>query len=235
MKSSETRPANRRKMLALLLIFTANLFFSQVGVMAQKKSAAPQEPTGDGLGTDDFWTVTGSTGTVDEDDLSIADVNFNFVGHKTGKTGTVNIRYNIVAIEGANQGDCCAGSRPALNLPNRLLGGSFNGAHQIRVRYRDSDGHAAPTQVKFSIKQVSIFNGGETTLYTFDSNTKGQDIGDTQLFTETDCEAGFDFDFDFSQYAYYIDAEVTRTSASAVARISLIQITETNSVCSSSV
>ena len=206
MNDTKTRAVSYRKTLFLLLLFTACLFFGQIGAMAQ------------GLGTDDFWTTVGSAGTVDEKDLGIVELDTFSVSHKAGKTGTVHIRYNIVAIEGANQGD----SKP------------FNGIHQIRVRYRDSDGHnkAANARVAFFIFRTNVISGLDQRIFTFDSNVNGEDVTTEQTATKTDCGTRFEFDFDFSRYFYWIDAQVTRNNTTDVASLSAIQITELTTTCS---
>ncbi len=222
-----TRAVSKRKMLVLLLVLAANLLFSRVEAKAQDSS----------LGTDDFWTTVGSAGAVDEEDLGIVDLADFFVGHKAGQTGTVNIRYNIVAVEGANQEGMVimtpgfVGGVPCTTVVAGD-GCDFNGAHQIRVRYRDSDGHAPNVRVAFSIWRTNIMTGLDENIYTFDSNVDGANTGVGQTFTGTDCETKFDFDFDFSQYFFWIDAELTRSSATGIARLSAIQITELPTSCS---
>jgi hypothetical protein len=216
MKGIGTRTISYRQMLALLLMMlTSNFLFGVIMPKVQTQADAQQAPSTlptDTDTTDNFFTVTGSTGTLDEDSIPIADVDFNFVGHKTGKVGTVKIRYNIVAVEGANQG---------------FKG--FNGVHHVMVRFRDSDGHMTNQQVKFTIYGTSFATGVDTPLFTFDSNVDGANIGVTQVVDITDCEPHPSFDFDFEKNFYWIDAQVKRTVAGGVARLSGIQISESSS------
>jgi hypothetical protein len=148
------------------------------------------------------WTSTGSSGTVDDEDLSIVNLNNFVVGFATGATGTVNVRYNITAVDGIS---------------------AFNpaGSAQISVRFRDSDNSGTDAQVLFTIRRSNVLTGGNEVVFTFDSNA--QPPGGVAFHTETLCQT---IDFDFSQYTYWIEAEVTRTNSALLVQLGSIRIRE---------
>jgi hypothetical protein len=160
------------------------------------------------LGTTAFsqnraWTSTGSTGTIDDADLAIAELN-NFVyGLKAGATGTVHVRFNITATE--DIGKYCPAAQST-----------------IKVRFRDSDGAGTNHSVRFTIRGTTLATGGNTVLYTFNSDAQGFPA-DSAFRTATVTPA---IDFDFANSVYWIEAEVTRSVASAYAHLGSIQIYE---------
>jgi hypothetical protein len=155
------------------------------------------------FGQNRAWTSTGSTGTVDEADLAIAELN-NFVyGLKAGSTGTVHVRFNITATE--DIGKYCPATQST-----------------IKVRFRDSDGAGTNHSVRFTLRRTMLATGGNTVLYTFDSDAQGFPA-DSAFRTATVTPA---IDFDFANSVYWIEAEVTRSVASAYAHLGSIQIYE---------
>lgn len=149
------------------------------------------------------WTTTGSTGTVEEDDQGRVDLN-NFVyGIKSGMTGTVRVRFNIVATEDIAR--FCPASQS-----------------MIKVRFRDSDGPGTNHHVKFDIRTTALATGGNTVIFSFDSNTAGFPASvsfQTATFTPP-------IDFDFVNNVYWIEAEVSRSDAAALVQLGSIQISE---------
>jgi hypothetical protein len=157
------------------------------------------------------WTTTGSTGTVDEEDLSIVELNNFVVGVKNPSPNPVNIRYNINAA-----------SVPA-------SGTTGTQKVSVVVRFRDSDGAGADARVFFTIRRTNILTGGNEVLLTFDSNTQPPAGVAFQTQTVTDCSAPFDFDS--TQYVYWIEGEVTRKNTSLLANLGAVQIVESNDTC----
>lgn len=58
--------------------------------------------TGPGIAQAAPWTSVGAAGTVDDDDLALyeTDITTGLMAFNGGVTGTLNIRYNIVAVDG---------------------------------------------------------------------------------------------------------------------------------------
>lgn len=148
------------------------------------------------------WTAAGSTGTVDEDSLSIAQVRNFTVSLQPGATGTVRVRYNITAVDGLNS--FCPAS-----------------ASTIKIRYRDSDGVGTTAQVKLDFRFTNILSGGNALLTSFDSNVLP---GAGSAFVTV--TGGFGGDFDFLQNVYWIDATITRSNSSQFADLGSMQIWE---------
>jgi CHRD domain len=151
------------------------------------------------------WTSASSVGTVDEDSLAIFAVQNFTVGLQTGATGTVTVRYNITPV------DDVAKFCPA----------DFSG---VNVRFRNSDASGSTARVTFEIHTSNVISGGNTIVYTFDSNTAGApaDSG----FHSVSLPASIDFDF--STNVYWIEARIFRSNASQFANLGAIQIWESN-------
>ena len=190
MNVSGIRKQNPWHMLSMLIAFAAFLWLGQVTASAQDATRRP-------------WTSSGSTGTVDDEDLALANLNNFVVGFAGGATGTINVRYNITAVDGV------AAFNPALSS-------------QISVRFRDSDDSANNARVFFTIRRSNILSGGNEELFLFDSNT--QPPGGIAFHSVTLCQESLDFDF--SQYTYWIEAEVTRSNSALLVQLGSIRIRE---------
>ena len=147
------------------------------------------------------WTAAGSTGTIDDDSLAIAQFKNFAVTLQPGVNGTARVRYNITAVDGMNQ--YC----PATTST-------------IKTRFRNSDNNGNTARVRYDLKVTNVLSGGSTILYSFDSNSIG---AGTSFTTATATPA---IDFDFSQNVYWIDATLFRTVSSEFADIGSIQIWE---------
>lgn len=148
------------------------------------------------------WSSVGSAGTIDEDSLSIAEVKNFTVALLPGATGSVHVRYNITPTNGLSS-FCPATSS------------------QIRVRFRNNDNAGTTAKVSFEIHVTNVLSGGDTTLYTFTSNARGNGASFTS-FTDTAA-----VDFDFAQNVYWVSATIFRSNASQFADLGGIQISET--------
>jgi hypothetical protein len=95
------------------------------------------------------WTTIGSAGTVDEADTSIFTMTSTIVSVSAAAVvpATLDIRYNVVAVEGL-----------------------YDDFIKMAVRYKDN---GAGSQVIAKLKQYSIATGITTTMLTFDSNAFG--------------------------------------------------------------
>ncbi len=147
------------------------------------------------------WTTAGSTGQVDEDSLALVRFNSFGVNLKDGSTGSVHIRYNITATEGI-----------AKLCPANLS--------VIRTRFRNSDNGGTTARLTYEIHSSNINAGGNTVIYTFDSNGKGSGSGFKSV-TETQ-----PIDFDFSTNMYWIEATMFRSIATEFSDLGTIQIWE---------
>jgi hypothetical protein len=147
------------------------------------------------------WSAAGSTGTIDDDSLAIAEFKNFAVTLQPGINGTARIRYNIAAVDGMNQ--YC----PAT-------------ASTINTRFRNSDNTGTNARVRYELKSTNVLSGGSSVLYTFDSNG----IGAGPAFTTATATPAIDFDF--SQNVYWIDATIFRSVASEFADLGSIQIWE---------
>lgn len=147
------------------------------------------------------WTSAASTGQVDEDSTAI--VRFNSFGANlvTGSTGSVHIRYNITAVEGV-----------AALCPATLS--------VIRTRFRNSDNAGTTARLTYQIRTSSISAGGNTVIYTFDSNGRGSGSA-FKTVTETQ-----PIDFNFATNMYWIEATIFRSDANAFSDLGTIQIWE---------
>ena len=149
------------------------------------------------------WTGLGSSGTVDEADFARADLNSFVAGIQAGQTGAVTVRYNIVATHGVSR-FCPASSS------------------NITVRYRDSDAPGVTGRVFFTIRASNINTGGNTVVYTFDSNVSAMPLGPSFQTTSTTVP----LDFDFANNVYWIEAEISRTDPTLQVQLGSIQIAE---------
>jgi hypothetical protein len=158
---------------------------------------------------DHCWTTSGSTGTVDHLDSAIVSLTSNRVGVKTSvASGTVNVRYNVVAVEG-------------------IFGGG-NLAKTMLVRFTDNGANA---QVVVQLKRLNITSGTITTLANFDSN-----IGVSPSASAQTKETGFNCgaaELNFEENVFFIDASLKKDAISGqpAGRPSIDAIKICNTVC----
>lgn len=134
------------------------------------------------------WTTVGSAGTVDEADLGIV----NISGDHTAVRGdvdssTVDIRYNVVAVDG-------------------VFGGERN-MKTMTVRFVDNGDHA---RVVVELRELDLVSGSFRTLAELDSNEF------PPHFQAQAREIGFncgDKEFDFANKVYYIAVKLVKTGA----------------------
>lgn len=147
------------------------------------------------------WTSAGSTGQHDEDSAGIVRYNSFGVNIANGQTGTVNIRYNITAVEGVS----------------RLCPASLS---VIRTRFRNSDPTGTNARLTYEIRTSNIAAGGNTVIYTFDSNSRG---GGNAFRTATET---MPIDFNFATNMYWIEAKIFRSMATEFSDLGTIQLWE---------
>ena len=147
------------------------------------------------------WTTAGSTGQHDEDSAAIVRYNSFGVNIANGQTGAVHMRYNITAVQGV-----------ASLCPATLS--------VIRTRFRNSDNNGSTARLTYEIHTSNINSGGNTIIYTFDSNGRGSG----QAFkTAVDTAA---IDFNFNTNMYWIEATIFRSNATEFSDLGSIQIWE---------
>jgi hypothetical protein len=151
------------------------------------------------------WTTVGSTGIVDDSDVSnVARGVFaiDIAGGAPNST-TIDIRYNVVAVD-----DMANFPGPGGGLGDPFL--------QITVRFKDNGSNA---QVLVRLKEISLSNGTTTTLSTLDSNDFSSSAN-FQTQVEDDYEGGLDFD----NNAYVLDVDLIRSGSGGEAGIECIQL-----------
>jgi hypothetical protein len=146
--------------------------------------------------------IMGSSGSVDEDSTGLFTFNNFVAGVKDGSSGTVNVRYNLT---------------PTSNLT--ATGRTFT---VFKIRYRESDGPGTNARVTFTVRSTNIDAGGNTVVFTFDSNNEASTGNAFVTLTKCDNTAGTDFDF--SQNGYWIEASITRTNPGDLVQLGHIQI-----------
>lgn len=150
-----------------------------------------------------YWSTIGSGGTADEDSASLVSYDDFGVKLKDGQTGTATVRYNITATQGISA--WCPATQSV-----------------VFVRFRNSDNAGTHARVKFEIHRTSVLNGGNDTVFSF--NSDGLGTGNT--FTSASLAPNIDFDF--SSYVYWIEATVFRDQAGQFADLGSIEIYESD-------
>ena len=146
---------------------------------------------------DRCWTTGGSTGTVDEADLSLFTLTDNTAAISGAvTTATGDIRYNVVAVDG-------------------VFGGEQK---MLTVRFADN-GPAA--QVLVRLQRVHIFTGVLTTLVELNSNDYPPSTVAQTRSEAFNCGGP---EFDFENHLYYIEAKLIKTGADGTPLIRSIQL-----------
>lgn len=170
------RPSLRRRGVLCLLLLGALLWYPAMA------------------GASRDWTAVGSTGTVDEADRGLANLNNAIVTLQDDAKGILNILYNVVSVEG-------------------LFGGD---GVELGVRFRDNGPDA---HVVVRLKRFNLVNGRTETILTLNSDDFAASNG-FQLRTQVDCSLRFNF-FD---YAYFVDVTLTKDNLSGTPALAVIQL-----------
>lgn len=151
------------------------------------------------------WTKVGSDGTVDEADLSTVALSANSAAVKgTVASATVDIRYNVVAVDG-------------------IFGGERN-TKTLTVRLADN---GAASQVIVRLQQLNISTGVITMLVELNSNAFPSSVVAQQRSIPFNCDKA---EFDFQHNIYFFDVQLIKTSAAGNPLIRAIQICG-NGIC----
>jgi hypothetical protein len=151
------------------------------------------------------WTTIGSAGTVDQADQDIAVFSGSWAGVSASAAlpATVNVRYNIVSVDGLIQG---------------------GGRHYMKVRYLDNGDQA---RVVVYLKELDLTTGVTTTRMTFDSNSYPQSfLGQSQTMN-VGCTFPFPpapWGYNFEEKAYYLETQLIKTGSSGSAWVDSIQL-----------
>lgn len=147
------------------------------------------------------FTLASSAGAVDEDSTSVVQLRNFTVTFLPATTGALHVRYNITAVDDVSR--FCPATQS-----------------MVRVRFRNSDDTGATAQVFFEIRRTNITSGGNTVIYTFNSNGRGAGA------TFTTASDSPSMDFDFANNIYWIEATIFRSDPNALADLGSIQIWE---------
>ena len=147
----------------------------------------------------DPWTTVGSTGTVDEIDQS--EVQFTsgiaMIRASAPSASTVTLRYNITSTADLND-----------NGFNKVMG----------VRFRDNGTNA---RVLLYVKGYNINNGSQVTLMSFDSDNYAASNSYQYRTVGDGCGSS---SFDFQNYAYYVEARLSRTNSTGYPSLSILRM-----------
>lgn len=151
------------------------------------------------------WTAVGSDGTVDEADLGTVALSANSAAVKgTVANATVDIRYNVVAVDG-------------------VFGGERH-TKFLAVRYADN---GAAAQVIVRLQRTNISNGGTTKMAEFDSNLFPPSGVAQMRGTTFNCDEP---ELDFGLNVYFVEVELIKTGVGGNPLIRAIQICG-NGIC----
>jgi hypothetical protein len=138
--------------------------------------------------TFDYLAVAGSTGAVDEGDLSEFEVRNQFATIKDSvSSAVVTYRYNLPAVDDFDNCEDCT--------------------YAIRIRYRDT---GTNQRVVVRLRAANVAQDGVTTLFTFDSDT-GSASTLNQTFSDHSVSLPGDH-VDHGNYVYFLEVEVTKTA-----------------------
>lgn len=147
----------------------------------------------------DPWTSVGSAGTVDEADANKVNFFRGIAGIKSSApaSSSVTLRYNITSTKGLDDGGV---------------------DKSMSVRFRDNGPDA---RVQLFLRSYNINNGINSLVLMLDSNTRASSDS-YQMHTVNDGCTGSGFDF--KNNAYYVEAILTRTSASGLPALSIMRV-----------
>ena len=165
-----------------------------------------------------IWSAAGVTGIVDDADLNI---------HSFNTTGSVAIRSSVAA-------GTLDIRFPVQTMPNQLPPQPGDCA-EMRVNLRDTGPGA---RVIVRLMALSIFPGSGTrltTLAAIDSDTQPPEGNGTEYRSYRTClnnaSPGSEAIFDYAFFSYYVDAQLTKTTASANPGLMSLQICPAQDAC----
>ena len=147
------------------------------------------------------WTTVGSAGAVDEADTGIVLLGSPTAGAVTMPAeaiGTLNIRYNVVAVDSI-----------------------FGGSLVFRASLRDNGPDA---RVIVRLKQYGLSTGVTTTLLTLDSNSFPASSRFQVQRAGPDCSGA---SLNFFENAYFMDVEIIKTNPAGKPALAAIHLSVT--------
>jgi hypothetical protein len=168
-----------------------------------------------------IWSAAGISGIVDEADLNI---------HQFNTTGSVSIKSSV------NRGTLDI-RYPVQTLPD-LLTPQRGDCPELRVNLRDT---GAGARVFVRLMALSIFPGADgtprplTSLAVIDSNTHPAEGDPTQYRSFRTCIGGLppgsEFLIDYAFFAYYVDVQLIKNTATANPGLMSVQICSSQDAC----
>jgi len=151
------------------------------------------------------WTTVGSDGAVDEADIGTVALSANSAAVRgTVVSAIVDVRYNVVAVEG-------------------IFGGERN-TKTLTVRLADN---GAAAQVIVRLQQLNISTGVITMLVELNSNTFPPSVVAQRRSIPFNCDRR---EFDFQNNIYFFEVQLIKTGAGGNPLIRAIQICG-NGIC----
>jgi hypothetical protein len=158
------------------------------------------------------WTAAGVTGIVDEADTTIHV--FNNTGSvsikSTVASGTLDIRFPVqtLPVNASPEGACV----------------------QMRARLRDTGDGA---RVLVRLMRLDITTGSLRSVGEIDTDTQPLLNGNYYSVYQTCLRVPNAFPFDVASFAYYVDAQLIKTAATANPGLMAVQICNTDEACQS--
>lgn len=151
------------------------------------------------------WTTTASSGTVDETDYGKVDLNGPYAALKLGTltSGTLDIRYNIVAIPGLQIGQ----------------------GPMMKVRFKDT---GTNSRVLVKLVRYNFNTGANTLLWYFDSNNY---VPSTSYQTKSISQCSWPWSYDFYNNAYYIETSITKSALDMTGMPGLASVQLGGTIC----
>lgn len=166
------------------------------------------------------WSAAGNTGIVDEAGALLYE--FNGTGSVAIKTsvasGNLEIRYPVPLMQFA--------FRPPFD-PNS---DGPDPRITLRARLRDT---GAGARVVVRLRELNLNTGALRTLATYDSDsTTNPSLPSTSYFLYTTyLNVPHTFEFDYVNHAYYVEAQLTKSSSSANPGLMAVQICNPAAAC----
>jgi hypothetical protein len=151
------------------------------------------------------WTTAGSTGTLDEDSLALAEIRDFVTTFRPGMTGTITMRYNITATGG-------------------LLAFCPATFAMVKMRYQNSDPTGVLSKYSWELRSSNIDTGGKPVLVTF-SSTISSSFSNGNIFLTVTGTLG-SVDFDFENNIYWLEVKIMRSDPAAFVSIGSFQFWE---------
>ncbi len=183
--------------MSSLLRFTTTLAVSLVAVAGPAAAQTPAQTAATGV-----WTAVGNSGEVDSAHQSLYQTNgTGSVQIKSGSTGKIVLRYNASGIPRVFR----KAYDPADDGPDPRI--------QLMARLRDT---GAGARVVVRLRALNLDTGALSTLAAIDSDTMYASVGQPEYVNEYALlNVDSDFQFDYWHFAYYVEAELWKTSSTA--------------------